>query len=167
VQGDMRNLSYVKKFDAIISMFTSFGYFDDDADSVLVLREIARALKSKGVFLIDLNNPAQVLASMVQAGRPDKRTGLLVRMTRDKLSTGLIVVTRHTLNLETMRWVMHRTWKERGESKSYRTNVRLYSLPELRHLMEENGLHVERVCGDFQGARYRPDARRMIVLARA
>lgn len=166
IRDDMRNLSFVNKFDAIINMFTSFGYFDDESDNALVLRNVSRALKPKGKFLIDLNNAVRALALMVQDGKPGKRRGLLVHSRKDKLSNGLIVATKHTLNPETMCWRMVRRWKENGKSKSYRTNVRLYSLPELEHLMEENSLRVEKVWGDFQGARFGPNARRMIVLAR-
>jgi len=165
-QGDMRNLSFVNKFDAVINMFTAFGYFDDESDDALVLRKVARALKPKGKFLIDLNNAARVLAHMVQGGKSDQRTGLLVAVEKNRLSNGLVVKTEHTLNPGTMRWGMTRSWKENGKSKSYKTNVRLYSLPELKHLMRENGLCVEKAWGDFQGSRFGYDARRMIVFAR-
>src|SRR5206468_2227743 len=45
VQGDMRRLPYRNAFEAAISMFTSFGYFDRPEEDRQVLRGIARALR--------------------------------------------------------------------------------------------------------------------------
>src|SRR5439155_1194560 len=56
VQGDMRRLPYRNAFDAAISMFTSFGYFDRPAEDREVLRGIARALRPRGKFLMELFN---------------------------------------------------------------------------------------------------------------
>lgn len=167
VRKDMRGLSFVNKFDAIINMFTSFGYFDDEADNMLVLRKISRALKPNGKFLIDLNNTMRTLAVMSQRGKADKKTGLLKTAPRkDKLSNGLIVATKDEFDPATMRWSMTRTWKEKGKLKSYRTNVRMFSLPELKNMMEQNGLPVEKVWGDFQGSPFGFESRRLVVLAR-
>src|SRR5439155_176630 len=44
VEGDMRRLRFTNAFDAAISMFTSFGYFDGPEEDREVLRGIARAL---------------------------------------------------------------------------------------------------------------------------
>ena len=165
VRGDMRNLSFVNKFDAITNMFTSFGYFDDESDNELVLRKISRALKPKGKFLIDINNGMRTLARMSQKGKTDK-AGLLRAAHKEKLSNGLIVTTKDEFDSATMRWSMTRTWKEKGKPKSYRTNVRMFSPPELKNMMERNGLHIEKVWGDFEGAPFGFDARRLVVLAR-
>ena len=45
VQGDMRHLRFANAFDAAISMFTSFGYFDRVEEDRTVVRGIARALQ--------------------------------------------------------------------------------------------------------------------------
>src|SRR2546428_3429088 len=56
VQGDMRHLRFRGAFDAAISMFTSFGFFDRQAEDREVLRGIARALRPRGKFLMELFN---------------------------------------------------------------------------------------------------------------
>src|SRR5437867_9881977 len=55
VQGDMRRLPYRNAFEAAISMFTSFGYFDRPEEDRQVLRGIARALRPRGQFLMELS----------------------------------------------------------------------------------------------------------------
>lgn len=167
ILGDMRNLAFVNKFDVILSMFTSFGYFHDESDHALVLRKISRALKPDGRFLIDTNNGAHTLVHMLQEGKYDRKTGFLARTRSDKLSNGFIVTAKDEFNPETMRWFLTRTWSERGKLRSYKTNVRVFSLLELKHLMKENGLSVVKVWGDFlQGSPFDLWSRRMIVLAK-
>lgn len=165
VQGDMRRLSHVNKFDAVINMFTSFGYFDDENDNIKVLNKIARALKPGGKFLIDLNNAVRTIINMVEEGKKVKKTRFLTINKKDKLSNGLVVITKNEWNPATMRWSMARSWKEKGKFKSYKTNIRLFVFPELKHLLEENGLMVKNVWGDFNGSFFNFNSRRLIILA--
>ena len=41
-------------FEAVANLFTSFGYFFDEAQNRRVLGEIARVLRPGGAFLLDL-----------------------------------------------------------------------------------------------------------------
>ena len=41
---DMRD-SFKTKFDAIFNLFTSFGFFDDDNDDIIILENIKKGLK--------------------------------------------------------------------------------------------------------------------------
>ena len=163
---DMRNLSFVNKFDFVINMFTSFGYFDDEGDNELVLRKISRALKPNGKFLIEINNFAGKLARALREGKVDKRAGALTIVKKDKLSNGLMVITKDEFNPATMRWAMTRTWKEKSKIKNYKTNVRIFSPAELGNMMKRNGLRVEKIWGDLRGSSLGVDSRRLVVLAR-
>lgn len=49
---DMRRLEFKNEFDAVINMFTSFGYFSH-RDNLTALRRICRAVRSGGRVLID------------------------------------------------------------------------------------------------------------------
>ena len=177
IQGDMRNLYFRNKFDAIINIFTSFGYFDKEEDNIKVIKKISRALKPRGKFLVDLANPINLLVQLT----PDKqaeRKGLLKSVIKDFFN-GIRITTSSEFNPETMVWSMRREWKEKGKKRAYTFNMRSFTLPELKHLFKENGLVVERVWGDFQGSSsqilrgkiredkpYCFDSPRMIVLAR-
>jgi SAM-dependent methyltransferase len=52
VRADMRQLAYQSEFDAVLNLYTSFGYFSPRAN-LDVLRRMARALKPGGRILID------------------------------------------------------------------------------------------------------------------
>src|SRR5262245_33944262 len=53
VRGDMRALAFEREFDAVINVFTAFGYFADEADDLETLRRIQRALVPGGRFLLE------------------------------------------------------------------------------------------------------------------
>ena len=55
VVGDMRKIPFEAKFDAAYNFFTSWGYFDDKTN-IEVLKNISRALKPGGRFLLDTMN---------------------------------------------------------------------------------------------------------------
>jgi SAM-dependent methyltransferase len=59
-QADMRNFDLKKKFDVALSWFTSFGYFKDK-ENILVLKNINKHLREKGLLLLDIpNGPVRV-----------------------------------------------------------------------------------------------------------
>ena len=166
IHADMRNLAFVNRFDAVISIFTSFGYFEDDSDNVLVLKKISQALKPNGEFIIDLNNLTRIIAWLSREGVVDNTTHRLTATRTEKLSNGLVVTTKDEFHSLTMRASKTRIWKERSTQKRYTTDVRLFSLPEFSCLLEEQGLAVTAVWGDFDDSRFGSDSRRMIIRAR-
>ena len=54
VQADMRHFLRPEAFDLAISIFTSFGYFDDKQDDLAVLRNIRRSLRVGGILVMEL-----------------------------------------------------------------------------------------------------------------
>ena len=56
----MRRIEFDAEFDAVINMFTAFGYFADEAENRLVLERVAAALAPGGAFLLETINPVSV-----------------------------------------------------------------------------------------------------------
>ncbi len=54
-------------YDAITNLFTSFGYFDDEADNARVLANVVHALKPGGTFVLDFLNAAPTLRNLKPA----------------------------------------------------------------------------------------------------
>jgi ubiquinone/menaquinone biosynthesis C-methylase UbiE len=54
-QADMRNISYNDEFDVIFCLDSSFGYFDDN-ENMKILESVFRALKSQGIFILEIEN---------------------------------------------------------------------------------------------------------------
>ena len=78
---DMRTPFGAGAFDYVFSLFTSFGYFDDPAEDMTVLFNVATSLKSGGTFVLDYLN---VLHSAVHLTPEEtfEREGVVYRLTR-------------------------------------------------------------------------------------
>lgn len=61
---DMRK-PFNNQYDAVFNLFTSFGYFEDDSEDLLILQNIKNGLKKNGVFVFDFLNADFVKANLV------------------------------------------------------------------------------------------------------
>lgn len=51
--GDMRKLDFDGEFDAALSLFSSLGFFDSEADDISVLRRMRKAVKKRGNLIVE------------------------------------------------------------------------------------------------------------------
>ena len=63
VEVDMRALDAVERFDAVVNLYSSFGYFAESQDDERVVANVARALRPGGRFVIDTVNPIALARS--------------------------------------------------------------------------------------------------------
>ena len=155
VVGDMRRIEGVDRYDAVINMFTAFGYLDADADNEQVLREARRALKPGGRILIDALNRQWVLANQTPEERHEREGG------------AVIVERRAFDEAEGRNHVAFEIVERDGtRQQAGGHHIRLYSLDEMQELLREAGLAYERAYGGYAAAAYTPTTRRMIVVAR-
>ena len=84
LSGDMRELDALlpraERFDAVLSLNASFGYFDADTNA-RVLEQIARRLKTRGRFILDVYN--REFFETRQGGRLVERAGQTLWETRE------------------------------------------------------------------------------------
>jgi SAM-dependent methyltransferase len=64
IEHDMRN-PFKIKFDIILNLFTSFGFFEDDAEDIAILKNIKNGLNKNGIAVIDFMNCTQVISNLV------------------------------------------------------------------------------------------------------
>lgn len=147
--GDMRELPWTDHFDAVLSWFTSFGYFHDD-DNRRVLAEIARALVPGGRLLMDLNNYPGVLRTYQQSVTVESGDDLLID--------------QHEFDPTTNRNTVRRTLLQDGSRRTFRFSVRMFTFPEIRDWLNDAGFTRVEAHGD-DGAELTMDSRRMRVLA--
>ncbi|MFA0782394.1 class I SAM-dependent methyltransferase [Fervidibacter sacchari] len=153
LQCDMREIDFKDEFDAVINMFTSFGYLESEAEDEKVLGKVAQALKSGGKFLLDVVNRDRLVRDF--QGREwhaaDEGWLVLEERTFDHLSG----------RMET-RWICVARDGVRYERLS---SVRLYTASELRTMLERAGLEVTNLFGDYDGSPYSWDSQRLIIVA--
>lgn len=151
VRGDMRRLPWGEQFDACISLFTSFGYFQEDEQNEQVLEEVCRVLKPGGQFLLDMPNRDYHLLRMLPYAWRRYEGGIILEET--------------TFDPVTCRFVTEFTWLEEGRSQTLSHSVRHYTAPELNGMLKRAGMVPTALYGDFDGRPLDLDSRRLIVVA--
>ncbi|MEI6738870.1 MAG: class I SAM-dependent methyltransferase [Gemmatimonadaceae bacterium] len=154
-QGDMRRLParWTGRFDAVLNLFTSFGFFDRPADDRAVLAEFARVLKPGGVLIWHGGSRDGVMAKFLHRDWWSTADGTVFGQERrfDPLS-GFLEITS--------------TWRGPTGDGERTHRIRLYTASELAERMREVGLVVEEA---FDGWNPRALTRRsgeMLLVAR-
>lgn len=151
VQVDMRSFRRPDAFDVIISLFTSFGYFEDQAGDRKVVDNIYSSLKSGGLLLMDLSGK-EVLARVFRE-RDWRETDGVFWLEERKITNDWSRI--HN------RWIMFK-----GDRRYENTiNLRLYSASELKALLEAAGFSQIQAYGGLDGSPYDEQAKRLVMVA--
>ena len=59
---DMRELDVENKYNFVLNLFTSFGYFQNDKDNKKIFINVNRSLKKNGFFIIDFLNAEKIIS---------------------------------------------------------------------------------------------------------
>ena len=62
---DMRKIAGEDQFDYVLNLFTSFGYFENEADNYDTINCVSKVLKPKGIFVLDFMNVEKVISNLV------------------------------------------------------------------------------------------------------
>lgn len=155
-QADMRQLpdDFENQFDAVINMFSSFGYLESEDDDQQVLHQVAKSLKLGGKLLMDLLNREWVIINNEE-------------FDWHQHEDGRVVLERRVLSLEQS--INHLTYTEILPDGTSRVmsdlQMRLYTLTELIKMLGNAGLTLQSVYGGFRGEDYGVNTRRMIIVA--
>ena len=61
---DMRFFDVKNKYDFILNLFTSFGYFEGEHENEKILKNIERSLKINGIFILDFLNAKKTIQEL-------------------------------------------------------------------------------------------------------
>jgi len=152
VRADMRKIPYVEHFATVLSLFTSFGYFEDEAEDRTVLATVNRALRRGGTFLIDTLNRDFVIAHLV----PKEERVLSGRTLRIERR-----VSKDRRHVEKMTHV----FEEGGERRTFHESVRMYTRDELDRMLRDTGFVNVRCYGSLVGEPLSPQSKRLVLVA--
>ncbi len=146
-EGDMRKLprKWAGRFDAVVNLFTSFGFFMDPADDAAVMNEFARVLRPGGTMVWHGGSRDGVMARFLASDWWETEDGTIVAHSRsfDPLS-GILTIDS----------VLHSEKMPTGR-RTHR--IRLFTASRLAELCNAAGLIVREA---YDGFANRPLTRR-------
>ncbi|GCE21003.1 class I SAM-dependent methyltransferase [Dictyobacter kobayashii] len=151
LQSDMRTIPFEEEFDAIISMFTSFGYFSSDEDDQKVLQQIAKALKPGGYFLLETIHQPRVMRTTAPHS--------IIRYPDDLI----VLEERHVDLLTSRNEVRISLIHPDGRRNEHRQSIRAYTLTELIKMLNAAGLEMTAYYGGLDGSPLSIESRLVLI----
>ena len=153
VQADMRDFVRPGAFDLVLSMFTSFGYFDNKGEDLGVLKNILASLRSGGACVIEVMGK-EVLARIFQP------------TTSEALTDGSRLMHRHEVFDDWTRIRNEWTLVRGGRARTWHFHHTVYSGQELRDRLEGVGFVDVHLYGALDGSAYDQNATRLVAVGR-
>jgi len=135
VQSDIRNFESSNKFNLVINLFTSFGYFETDEENFSVLKKAYDLLVDDGYFVLDFFNSEFLQNNLVEFSEEnlDEAEIHQFRKIKDKRVTKKIVITKN------------------GNISQFEESVRMFTKDELTDAIQNIGFDIYKTFGDFFG----------------
>lgn len=140
-----------KTFDTVVNLFTTFGYFLDDAENSRVIQNIAEMLKPDGVVLIDFFNSHLVQKNLVaeDEGAFKDLNYKIKRTIDDGMVFKKITFSGSSLS----------------KNVEYTERVKLYDLLWFKEQFRRSNINLKHVYGDYSGDSFnRENSPRLIMI---
>lgn len=147
-RADLREVQLKKRFDLILNVFTSFGYFESDKENFAFASNAFNFLKEDGYFVFDFLNKFYLEENLVPETKRESN-GLIIKEHRE-ISNNRVVK-----NIEIS-----------DESKQHKfvESVKLYSYEEIVENFKKIGYKVQNVFGSYFGEEFKlKDSERVII----
>jgi SAM-dependent methyltransferase len=158
--GDMRNFNLNKKFDVVLSWFTSFGYFESDRVNLKVLKNIAKHLRKNGIFLLDIPNAPIAAERIVSNPNIIQYADNFVEICNQRIETRKVTL-----------WVLKQNFYiKRGRDlkfvKTEMKKVRIYSIPEITKMLKSAGLKTLKIFNSGTFEKVTEHDKQMLIVSR-
>lgn len=145
---DMRNFSLPIDFQLILSLFTSFGYFEELNDNLKVLHQVYKHLQINGFFVLDFFNVDWVIHHMVPS------------------ETKIIDHIEFNIHkyIENQRIIKEIIIHDKNNVYHFCEKVHLFKLEDLIRMLQSVGLQVISYWGDYSLNAFTQESPRCILL---
>ena len=144
---DMRK-PFNNQYNAVFNLFTSFGYFEDDQDDILILQNIKDGLKKDGVFVFDFLNAEFVKATLV-----DKETKIVDGITfniKREIKDGFIL--------------KNISFFADDENHSYTERVKYLDAKKMKAYFEKAGFTITNIFGNYKLSNFDVQTSKRLIL---
>jgi SAM-dependent methyltransferase len=151
IKGDLRDFSIDKKFNIVINLFTSFGYFDSDELNFNIFRIAFNQLQDNGYFVFDYFNSVYVEKN-------------LNKYSVDSYIDYQITQSRSIIEDRVVKEIMI---KRGGKEKKFFESVKLYKMETILEELKKTGFRIENTFGDISGEAFDEiSSPRLIIIAK-
>jgi SAM-dependent methyltransferase len=155
VERDMRELDCVSEFDAVVSLFSSMGYFQSEEEDLRVLQGVRRALRPNGVFVLETMHRDQLARGLAERDWWEGADGTPVWVERE---------------FDAVRGILQECWRwlhPGGGIGEKRHALRVRSATEWDVLLGTAGLEAVEWLGGWELEPFEMASERLIVVTRA
>jgi len=135
IHSDIRKFETNDKFELVLNLFTSIGYFDSDEENFELLRKAYNFLKPGGYFVLDYFN----------------RNYLENNLVPSSVETINETVINQNRSIRGNRVIKEIEIRKNGNTKKYFESVRMFSFNELKTELEYSGFKINSTFGDLDG----------------
>ncbi|MCX6170681.1 MAG: class I SAM-dependent methyltransferase [Ignavibacteriales bacterium] len=146
--ADIRKICLQKKFDLILNLFTSFGYFTSDDENFRFAKTAYNLLNEKSYYVLDYLNSDYVIKNLVPETINETGNKRVVELRR--IENGRVV--KEIL-------IQNGTTKD-----TYLESVQLYSKEKIISEFEKIGFTIEKFFGDYNGSEFNENTSHRLIL---
>lgn len=143
---DMRK-PFELKYDAVFNLFTSFGYFENDEDDILVLENIKKGLNKNGLLILDFLNVVTVKNNLVK--KEIKTVDNITFNIQREIKNGFIL--------------KHISFYDKGIKHAFLERVKYLDLKKFETYFSEAGLRIHHVFGDYHLSKFNPNTSKRLI----
>lgn len=151
IKDDMRYFRRENYFEAIIIMYTSFGYFKKQEENLHVIRNCYDSLSKNGVLLIDVVGK-EILKRKFNPRESYEIDGITYIDERKIIGNW---------NMIENKWIRF----TEDQNQEFKFSHWLYSEKDIKSMLNEIGFMQINIFGNLTGAPYDEDAERLIAVA--
>ncbi len=148
VRGDKRNIYFKEKFNLIVNLFTSFGYFESDKENFSFINNSQNFLLKESYFVIDYFNKNYLIENIES------------ETTRNNGGKTLI----EKRFIENDRVIKEIIIKEKNSSRKFVESVKLYEYQTIVEYLKKIGYNIIFMYGDYVGSSFDPNKSERLIL---
>ncbi|WP_347374802.1 class I SAM-dependent methyltransferase [Aequorivita sp. Q41] len=141
-------LPYPKKFDAVLNLFTSFGYFKNEIDNLNTLKAIKSELNNTGNAVIDFLNVELAIKNLVP--------------TEQKIVDGIVFHIEKYL--EDGYIIKNIQFNDNGKDYFYTERVKALTLEDFKAYFKEANIKLKQTFGNYQLEEFNKDTSERLIL---
>ena len=147
IEHDMRN-PFNATYNVVLNLFTSFGFFENDAEDIAILQNIKNGLKPNGLAVIDFMNVKKVIANLVLEEIQVVK-GITFKINR--YIKGGFIVKKISFNAD-------------GKNHTYYEKVKCLDLLKIKSYLNSANFKIKHTFGNYQLEKFNEETSDRLIL---